>query len=123
MNMKLRRAGLQGSLRQFLVLAGAAPIAAGLLLASARAAPLRGQGPFGPAKTIEDAIERVQFVWKGHNYCRYTNGWHGPGWYRCGYSSRTGQGWGGPASWHGDSRAEDPDQRIITRPGGGSDRK
>jgi hypothetical protein len=124
MKVKLKRAGSQGCLRYFLELVGVAPIAAGFLLASATAAPLRSQDPLAPGKTVENSIERAQFVWRGHNYCQYTAGWHGPGWYWCGYSSRAGQGWGGRANWHGDSRAEEnPEQRIITRPGGGSDRK
>jgi len=39
---------------------------------------------------------KVQFVYGGRNYCRYSNGWHGLGWYWCGYASF---GWGGPYGW------------------------
>jgi hypothetical protein len=46
-------------------------------------------------------IERVQFVYSGRNYCFYPDGWHGPGWYWCGYASRRGLGWGGVEGWRG----------------------
>lgn len=41
------------------------------------------------------------FLWSGRNYCWYDLGWHGPGYYRCGYARRRGYGWGGPVGWHG----------------------
>jgi hypothetical protein len=41
------------------------------------------------------------FVYEGARYCFYFDGWHGPGWYRCGYRLRTGLGWGGVYGWHG----------------------
>jgi hypothetical protein len=41
------------------------------------------------------------YSWGGHPYCWYYNGWHGPGWYRCGYPWRTGYGWGGVWGWNG----------------------
>ena len=31
-----------------------------------------------------NAVEHVQFIWLGHNYCWYDDGWNGPGWYWCG---------------------------------------
>jgi hypothetical protein len=37
----------------------------------------------------------------GRNYCWYSAGWQGPGWYWCGYASRRGLGWGGGEGWHG----------------------
>src|SRR5262249_60611262 len=46
-------------------------------------------------------IDNVQFVWRGRRYCFYDDGWHGPGWYWCGYRWRVGFGWGGPVGWHG----------------------
>lgn len=48
-----------------------------------------------------DVIQKAQFVYMGHRHCWYPAGWHGPGWYWCGYASRRGLGWGGPAGWHG----------------------
>ncbi len=47
-------------------------------------------------------VQPVQFyVWGGRNYCWYYNGWHGPGWYWCGFRWRSGFGWGGGWGWHG----------------------
>ena len=37
------------------------------------------------------------YFWGGRNYCWYGGGWHGPGFYWCGYAWRRGWGWGGPA--------------------------
>jgi hypothetical protein len=61
-----------------------------------------------PSGLSEAAVElrlaetqTVQFRWGGHRYCWYSHGWRGPGWYRCGFRSRRGLGWGGPAGWHG----------------------
>jgi hypothetical protein len=46
-------------------------------------------------------IEKAQYVYLGKPYCWYHYGWAGPGWYRCGYGTRTGLGWGGRYGWHG----------------------
>ncbi len=46
-------------------------------------------------------VQDVQFLFGGRNYCWYPGGWHGPGFYWCGYAYRRGLGWGGPAGWHG----------------------
>ena len=46
-------------------------------------------------------LERTQWVWGGRNYCWYPQGWHGPGYYWCGYAWRRGWGWGGPWGWNG----------------------
>jgi hypothetical protein len=46
-------------------------------------------------------VEKTQFVIAGRDYCFYSEGWHGPGFYWCGYSWRRGFGWGGPTGWHG----------------------
>ena len=52
--------------------------------------------------TGEVTLEQVQFyVWGGRHYCWYYEGWHGPGWYWCGYHHRRGLGWGGPEGWQG----------------------
>lgn len=47
------------------------------------------------------ALEETQWVWGGRNYCWYPGGWHGPGYYWCGYAWRSGWGWGGPLGWNG----------------------
>lgn len=41
------------------------------------------------------------FVFKGHKHCWADNGWHGAGWYWCGYENRKGRGWGGPEGYQG----------------------
>lgn len=41
------------------------------------------------------------FLFGGHNYCWYDNGWNGGGWYWCGYGYNYGYGYGGPVGWHG----------------------
>lgn len=46
-------------------------------------------------------LETVQYFYGGANYCWYDGGWHGPGFYWCGYAWRRGLGWGGPAGWRG----------------------
>jgi hypothetical protein len=46
-------------------------------------------------------LEQIQFFFSGQNYCWYVDGWHGPGYYYCGYAWRRGYGWGGPRGWHG----------------------
>jgi hypothetical protein len=45
-------------------------------------------------------LQNVQFFFGGRRYCWYWDGWHGPGWYWCGYAFRRGFGWGGPSGWH-----------------------
>jgi hypothetical protein len=47
------------------------------------------------------SLERVQFVFGGHNFCWYDSGWQGPGFYWCGYANRRGLGWGGGDGFHG----------------------
>lgn len=76
------------------------------------------------AKNVD--VERVQFFFGGQNYCWYLSGWHGPGWYWCGYAWRHGYGWGGgygwngwrQPGWNGGRRRSDGDWRR--RDGGGS---
>ena len=59
--------------------------------------------PIGLLEAADELVltETVQFTWGGRRYCWYNNGWRGPGWYRCGFRSRRGSGWGGPAGWNG----------------------
>jgi hypothetical protein len=52
------------------------------------------------------ALKNAQFFYGGRNYCFYLDGWHGPGWYWCGYAFRRGYGWGGPEGWRGWHRGE-----------------
>jgi hypothetical protein len=73
------------------------------LSARSEAAPLGG---LKAAATDIAAIEKTQFVFEGRRHCWYPDGWHGPGWYWCGYHHRVGLGWGGPEGWNGWRRAE-----------------
>lgn len=45
-------------------------------------------------------IDKAQFMYLGRPYCWYPYGWAGPGWYWCGYGTRTGLGWGGGHGWN-----------------------
>jgi hypothetical protein len=56
-----------------------------------------GVEPVGAPALVQD----VQFLFGGRNYCWYPVGWHGAGYYWCGYANRRGFGWGGPVGWHG----------------------
>ena len=46
-------------------------------------------------------LERAAYMYRGREYCFYGDGWHGPGWYWCGYAFRRGYGWGGMQGWRG----------------------
>jgi hypothetical protein len=77
-------------------------IAAGALLVATQA----NAGSF-PVNTLNgvssDLVDQVAvrvYVHEGHRYCFYFNGWHGPGWYRCGFAFRRGLGWGGVYGWN-----------------------
>ena len=65
--------------------------------------------PLGAGSTaLKDAAEAVDhvdqvalYVVRGQRYCFYFDGWHGAGWYRCGFAWRRGFGWGGVYGWRG----------------------
>jgi hypothetical protein len=83
-------------------------VAAAALLATATLASTQANafGPGGAASVSGGAdsialTDTVQFVYGGRRHCWYPNGWHGPGWYWCGYGARVGLGWGGAAGWNG----------------------
>lgn len=67
----------------------------------ARAVPAGLAAGIRAAADDMSAVEPAQFIFGGRNYCFYLDGWHGPGWYWCGYAFRHGLGWGGPEGWHG----------------------
>jgi hypothetical protein len=77
-------------------------LAAGALLVATQANA--GSFPVNNlAGVTGDLIDQVAvrvYVHEGHRYCFYFNGWHGPGWYRCGFASRRGLGWGGVYGWN-----------------------
>jgi hypothetical protein len=68
---------------------------------TANATPLSYSRQLDSAMAQNGTIEKAAYVFAGHDYCFYPDGWHGPGFYRCGYSWRRGLGWGGPIGWHG----------------------
>ncbi len=82
------------------------PLAGFLLTAAlgagqAQAAPIAAPGAMNAAAGSVGLKQDVQFYWDGREYCFYPEGWHGPGWYWCGYAWEEGFGWGGPFGWHG----------------------
>jgi hypothetical protein len=81
--------------------ATAALASACIAVASAAAAQLPQEGTLGTSAAPPSAIEPAQFIFGGREYCWYPDGWHGPGFYWCGYAFRRGFGWGGGAGWHG----------------------
>jgi hypothetical protein len=77
-----------------------ATLLTGLSVGVAQAGVISPQG-VGAALEQNAIVDHVQYRWGGREHCWYPSGWHGPGWYWCGYRLRVGQGWGGPAGWHG----------------------
>ena len=67
------------------------------------------------AQPVPVVLDQVSF--HGRLYCFYTDGWHGPGWYWCGYAFRRGIGWGGPDGWQGFHRGHGG--RVGGHGGGG----
>jgi len=55
-----------------------------------------------PALDATDMIQKAAvFIVEGQRYCFYFDGWHGAGWYRCGFAHRRNFGWGGEYGWQG----------------------
>src|SRR5437588_554595 len=80
------------------ILTLAAVAAAALAFGKADAMPLGG---LGSAADSLGLVEKSQYFYGGRDYCWYPDGWHGPGFYWCGYAYRVGYGWGGPIGWRG----------------------
>jgi hypothetical protein len=81
------------------ILVAAGAIAAIAPQAAKAAMPVGG---LDPAIADSNLVEQTQlYVYGGRRYCFYFNGWHGPGWYRCGFAFRRGLGWGGVYGWRG----------------------
>ncbi len=84
-----------------LSIAASTAVLAAAPLANAQMAP-EGRPIFGVESVGGPApVQNVQFLFSGRNYCWYPVGWHGAGYYWCGYANRRGFGWGGPVGWHG----------------------
>jgi hypothetical protein len=96
-----------------LIVAGAAIVAVATvgvqLTSGAQAAPVDS---LKAAMENIATIEKTQYIVGGRRHCWYPDGWHGPGWYWCGYHHRVGLGWGGPEGWQGWRREE---RREIRR--------
>jgi hypothetical protein len=55
-----------------------------------------------PALDATDVIHKAAvYIVEGRPYCFYFDGWHGAGWYRCGFAHRRNLGWGGEYGWQG----------------------
>jgi hypothetical protein len=78
----------------------AAVLSGPLLIASGANATITSTG-LRPAADTLAVVDHVQFRYGGHRHCWYPGGWHGPGWYWCGYGHRHGLGWGGGEGWQG----------------------
>src|SRR6266849_10762575 len=50
----------------------------------------------GAMRDVIDSTNLIEktaiYIVEGRRYCFYFSGWHGPGWYRCGYAFRRGFG-------------------------------
>jgi len=79
-------------------------VAAGALLAATQANagsfPVNNMNTTGAGTGLVDKVAVRVYVHEGHRYCFYFGGWHGPGWYRCGFAFRRGFGWGGVYGWN-----------------------
>jgi hypothetical protein len=77
-------------------------VVAGTLLAATQANA--GTFPVNTLNGLEtglvDTVAVRVYMHEGRRYCFYFDGWHGPGWYRCGFAWRSGFGWGGIYGWN-----------------------
>jgi hypothetical protein len=82
------------------VFAAATAVSAAAL--PAQAAPAIGSGiaQTDEANPLLQDVQNRVFVYRGRPYCFYFDGWHGAGWYRCGWNWRRGLGWGGVYGWN-----------------------
>jgi hypothetical protein len=62
----------------------------GILVAGdAHAAPIgAASSVHEAASSMTDIVNVQSFYWHGKQYCRYSEGRYGDGWYRCGYDRR-----------------------------------
>ena len=67
--------------------------AVSLAATTVQATPLSLSGQLGAAAGDLNPVEQAQFILGGRHYCFYLDGWHGPGYYWCGYAWRRGFGW------------------------------
>ena len=83
-----------------LLYAGAAAAALVMSSSSGNAISINIGAGLKPALDATNVIQKVAvFIIEGDRYCFYFRGWHGPGWYRCGFAWRRNLGWGGEYGW------------------------
>jgi len=82
-------------------IAAATVFVAGASMIGVGAAPMVAPAAICNAADSLNVVERAAFIWLGHNYCWYDDGWNGPGWYWCDQYRVHGIGWGGGYGWHG----------------------
>lgn len=88
-------------MRKFL-LGAAAMMLLGATLAPAGAAPTPlNDGVYRSDNSDAAFLRTAFFIYGSRHYCWYYDGWHGPGFYWCGYAWHRGFGWGGGYGWHG----------------------
>ena len=106
-------------MRKLLLTAAALALAASSLVAPKADAMSLG-APSGVRSAADSLgiVEKSQYFYGGRNYCWYPDGWHGPGFYWCGYAFREGFGWGGPVGWRGWRGGVGPRWRGGPRVGG-----
>src|SRR2546423_5760249 len=97
-NVDMLRTIKERRMRRSLLAMAAVTLAAGTFTIKAEAMPLGG---LGSAADSLGLVEQTQYFYGGRDYCWYPDGWHGPGFYWCGYAYRVGYGWGGPIGWGG----------------------
>ena len=79
---------------------GAAAVALAMSANSGNAMSINIGTGLKPALDATDIIQKAAvFIVEGYRYCFYFDGWHGPGWYRCGFAWRRNLGWGGEYGW------------------------
>jgi len=79
---------------------GAAAVALAMSANSGNAMSINIGAGLKPALDATDMIQKAAvFIIEGNRYCFYFNGWHGAGWYRCGFAWRRNLGWGGEYGW------------------------
>jgi hypothetical protein len=105
--------------RSFLTFAAATAVLA--FTPQSQAAPI---APDGLRAALDNTAitENAQFVWQGGSYCWYDGGWHGPGWYQCGFQFRRGLGWGGGVGWNNWERGRRFGGERFEHRGGRGDR-
>jgi hypothetical protein len=99
-----------------LLFVGAAAVALAMNSSSGHAMSINIDAGLKPALDATDMMQKAAvFIIEGNRYCFYFNGWHGPGWYRCGFAWRRNLGWGGEYGWQ--SWSYGPAERRYGRGG------